>query len=186
MPEDVTPSRGAAIGGKADQTVTLERLIAASPERVFDAWVDPALLVQWWGPEGFTTPELKIDLRRDGRWRTVLQTPDGERHIVSGVYRIIERPRRLVFTWAWEDEAGRRGHESEVDVTFRRAGGGTRLEVVHRLLDTIESRDSHREGWASSLNNLERLLASRPLIPLVRGPAGSAPARAPCRPGSRP
>ena len=41
----------------------LERHFAARPERVFQALTDPAELVRWWGPEGFTVPECELDVR---------------------------------------------------------------------------------------------------------------------------
>jgi uncharacterized protein YndB with AHSA1/START domain len=82
--------------------------------------------------------------------------PNGDRHIVSGRYIAIERPDRLTFTWAWEDPDGNRGAESEVELVFRAAGTGTHLLLTHRKIDTGDSRDSHREGWISSLNELAR------------------------------
>ena len=154
MPDPVVAATADA-GGAYE--LTLERLLPAPPERVFDAWVNPVTLVKWWGPEGFTTPEHELDVAQDGRWRTVMLAPNGQRHIVSGVYRTIDRPDRLVFTWGWEDESGVRGHDSEVELTFTAAGSGTHLQLVHRKLADAESRDSHRAGWTSSLNDLERL-----------------------------
>jgi uncharacterized protein YndB with AHSA1/START domain len=49
---------------------------------------------------------------------------------VSGIYRTIERPRRVVFTWGWDDDAGTRGHETEITVTFAPAPGGTRMVLT--------------------------------------------------------
>src|ERR1700737_488796 len=55
----------------------LERLIPAPPEDVFDAWTEPQILAQWWGPEGFTTPSPQVDLRVGGSYRTVMIAADG-------------------------------------------------------------------------------------------------------------
>jgi uncharacterized protein YndB with AHSA1/START domain len=134
----------------------LERLIAAAPDELFRFWTTPELLVTWWGPEGVDIPEHALDIRPGGAWRTTMRQPNGTRHTVSGTYLEIDPPRRLVFTWAWEDAAGRRGHETVVDVRFESAPGGTRL-VLHqaRFLDR-ESRDRHQHGWSSSFDCLVR------------------------------
>src|ERR1700687_2996472 len=67
------------------------------------------------------------------------QAQDGE----SGVYRVIDRPRRLVFTWAWDEDDGSRGHETEVTVTFDAAPGGTRLRLLQQTFQNAEVRDKH-------------------------------------------
>jgi len=139
-----------------ETTLRLERLIAAPPERVFDLWTDPGLLVRWWGPVGFDVPALALDVRPGGRWRTTMRSPDGALHTVSGVYRAVERPRRVVFTLAWEDDAGVRGHETEVTVTFERAPGGTKLVLLQSEFENAEGRDRHRYGWSSSFDRLAR------------------------------
>ena len=139
----------------------LERLIAASPEELFRLWTTPELLVTWWGPDGVDIPEHALDIRPGGEWRTTMRQPNGTRHTVSGTYLEIDPPRRLVFTWAWEDAAGVRGHETVVDVRFEAAPGGTRL-VLHqaRFLDR-ESRDLHQYGWSSSFDCLVRAAQKR-------------------------
>ena len=56
MPETMTTANGATAvreGTVEDRTLVVERVFKASPEKVFKAWTDPAILVQWWGPEGF-------------------------------------------------------------------------------------------------------------------------------------
>jgi uncharacterized protein YndB with AHSA1/START domain len=141
----------------SDTELHLERLVAAPPERVFALWTDPALLVKWWGPEGYDIPAHALDVRPGGSWRTTMRAPDGKRSTVSGLYRVIEPPRRLVFTWAWEDEAGARGHETEVSVAFEPAPGGTRIVIVQKEFATAESRDQHAKGWGSALTCLEQL-----------------------------
>lgn len=142
-----------------DCVLRLERLIHGTPEAVFDAWTKPERLVKWWGPEGFTVPEHTLDVRVGGAWRTVMRSPEGSDHIVNGVYREIDRPHRLVFTWAWEQEDGSRGHETVVTIEFTARDGGTLVQLTQATFAEKEQRDSHEKGWASSLNDLERLFA---------------------------
>jgi len=142
----------------SDTELRLERLIAAPPERVFELWVKPELLVKWWGPEGHDIPTHAIDVRPGGKWRTTMRNPEGKLFTVSGVYRTIEPPRRLVFTWAWDDENGMRGHETDVTVTFEPAPGGTRLVLSQKEFQSKDARDRHGMGWTSSFNCLEQAL----------------------------
>ncbi len=141
----------------SERELRLERLIAAPPERVFALWTEPELLVQWWGPDGHSIPAQALDIAPGGKWRTTMRSPEGREVTVSGVYRAIEPPRRLVFTWAWEDAAGVRGHETEVTVTFEAAPGGTRLVLRQAEFATAESRDAHGAGWSSSFARLARI-----------------------------
>ncbi len=140
-----------------DRVLRLTRTIAASPERLFDAWTKPEILLRWWGPEGITIPEHELDIRVGGTWRTTMLTPDGQRNICSGVYTLIDRPRRLAFTWAWQQPDGTRGHETAAEVTFEKAGAGTLLTFVQKTFLTAEHRDRHNQGWSSTFNKLERL-----------------------------
>jgi uncharacterized protein YndB with AHSA1/START domain len=76
---------------------------------------------------------------------------------MSGVYRIVEPPRRLAFTWAWDDENGARGHESEVTVNFETVPGGTRLVLVHQQFEGQPARDRHNNGWTAALDQLSKI-----------------------------
>jgi uncharacterized protein YndB with AHSA1/START domain len=143
----------------SDSVLHLERLIAAPPERVFAHWTEPALLAKWWGPEGVDIPAYTLDPRPGGHWRTTMRSPDGKRMTVSGQYRTIDKPKRLVFTWAWEDEQGARGHETEVIVEFAAAPGGTKITIIQQAFATADSRDQHQRGWHSTLNCLDNLLS---------------------------
>jgi uncharacterized protein YndB with AHSA1/START domain len=139
-----------------DKVLRIERLIATTPERLFELWTDPEELAKWWGPEGFTTPTYAMDVRPGGRWQTTMRRPDGTEHVVSGIYREIQPPRRLVFTWGWDDDAGMRGHETEVTVTFEPAPGGTRMTFVQQAFADVDSRNRHEHGWGSSFVCLAR------------------------------
>ncbi len=141
-----------------DQVLVVERIFAATPEKLWDAWTTPGLLVKWWGPEGMTIPDHSLDLRVGGKWRTTMRNSDGTDHTVSGVYKALDRPHRIVFTWAWHNPDGSRGEETVVTVTFEAVDGGTKLLLDQRSFPTAESRDNHRTGWTSSFNCLEKIL----------------------------
>jgi uncharacterized protein YndB with AHSA1/START domain len=141
----------------SETTLRLERLIPSPPEVLFALWTEPAQLLRWWAPEGYEPSIHSLDMRPGGRWRIALRRPDGGLLAMSGVYRIVEPPHRLGFSWAWEDENGVRGHETEVTVSFEATPGGTRLLLLHQHFENKQTRDRHHVGWSSSYDRLTRI-----------------------------
>jgi uncharacterized protein YndB with AHSA1/START domain len=138
----------------SETTLRLERLIPSPPEVLFALWTEPAQLLRWWAPEGCKTSIHALDMRPGGRWRTSLRRSDGSVLAMSGVYRIVEPPRRLAFSWAWEDGSGARGHETEVMVSFEATPGGTRLVLLQQRFESKQARDNHAIGWAAGVDRL--------------------------------
>jgi uncharacterized protein YndB with AHSA1/START domain len=141
----------------SETTLRLERLIAAPPELLFALWTEPAQLLRWWAPEGYETSVHALDTRPGGRWRTTLHRSGSPALALSGVYRIVEPPTRLAFSWAWEDDSGARGHETEVMVTFEATPGGTRLVLLQQRFESRQARDGHTAGWSACFDRLTRI-----------------------------
>jgi uncharacterized protein YndB with AHSA1/START domain len=142
---------------ESETTLRLERLIASPPEVLFGLWTEPVQLLKWWGPDGYETSVHCLETRPGGRWRIILRRSDGSALAMSGVYRIIEPPRRLAFTWAWENASGARGHETEVEVNFEATPGGTRLVLLQQRFESKQARDNHNVGWSSSFDRLTKV-----------------------------
>lgn len=140
-----------------ETTLYLERLIPSPPEAVFKLWIKPTQLIKWWAPDGYECSVRYLETTPGGRWLVILRGSDGSAVATSGVYRIVDAPRRLVFTWAWEDENGMRGHETEVDVSFEATPGGTRLTLRQQWFESRPARDRHDTGWSASLDRLARI-----------------------------
>jgi uncharacterized protein YndB with AHSA1/START domain len=141
----------------SDTTLRLERLIPSPPEILFALWTQSAALVRWWAPDGYEASVDALDARPGGRWRISLHRPDSAALAMSGVYSIVERPHRLAFTWAWENENGTRGNETEVTLNFEPTPGGTRLLLRHQRFDSKPARDRHSAGWSASLDRLMKI-----------------------------
>ncbi|MCL4678306.1 MAG: SRPBCC domain-containing protein [Alphaproteobacteria bacterium] len=132
----------------------IERFFEAPPERVFEAWTDPDELVQWCKPFGFTVPHNEGTIEEGGAYRSCLRSPEGVDYWLRGVYKIIDRPRKLVFTHVWDDVNGQPGTETLVTVTFEDQGGGTKMTFMQEGFNSIESRDGHEGGWSEAFENL--------------------------------
>ena len=146
---------GTAPGGP----VRIERTFTAPATAVFDAWTSVEVLRRWWpaGP-GWDTPVAEVDVRVGGRLRLVMRDPDGTEFGGDGRYVEIDRPRRLVFTWQWDGPDQYTGAQL-VEVTFtENEDATTTVLLVNRGLPEAE-RDSHREGWQASFDNLDAVLS---------------------------
>ncbi|MGH8462481.1 MAG: SRPBCC family protein [Stenotrophobium sp.] len=133
----------------------LTRRYPHSREKIFRAWTDPQALKRWFCPSAETRVALaEVDLRVGGRFRIDVQSPDGEPHSVSGVYREIAPPEKLVFTWL--GACGPDG-ESLVTVKLNAYAGGTELILTHERLPDVASRERHGKGWNSCLDHLGRV-----------------------------
>ncbi len=137
-------------------SLKIVRDFRSAPEEVWRALTQPDALKQWMGPtDDFQCPVAEIDLRVGGRYHIGMQSPDGQRHDVSGVYREIVPARKLVYTWAWKTTPER---ESIVTIELRPAEGGTELTLTHEHFFDVEARDHHNQGWNGCLARLERAL----------------------------
>lgn len=159
----MTPTHS-PVAAPAERVLVVTRTFDAPRSLIFKLWTQPEHLVRWWGPQGFTLPDCRMDLRPGGAFRFLMRSPEGTDHRLRGVYREIAAPERLVFTFAWEDEAGRPGHETLVTVTFVEDGAGqgarTKLTLHQAVFESVEARDSHREGWTGTLDRLAEHLAN--------------------------
>jgi uncharacterized protein YndB with AHSA1/START domain len=136
------------------------RVFAAPRSLLFKVWLEPAHLVRWWGPRGFTMPSHAIEVRPGGAYRFCMRSPEGTLHWLQGVYREIVEPERLAFTYAWEDAKGAPRHQTLVTVRFAEQGAKTRLTLRQEVFESVMARDAHREGWASNLDRLADYLAA--------------------------
>jgi len=140
--------------------IRIERTFTARVDVVFEAWTSAELLRRWYPPGAdWDTPVAEVDLRVGGRLRIVMRSPDGEEFGGGGEYREITPPTRLVFTWAWDRPDVSAGVQLvEVDFT-EHADGTTTVVMTNRGLVDEQSRESHREGWEESFDNLARVVA---------------------------
>ena len=135
-----------------DTTITISRTVDATPERVFDAWTDVEQLASWWWPQlAGTTYDL--DVREGGSYR--ISSP-AIGATVRGVYTEVDRPRRLVFTWRWEDDGEPElVVEDTVVVTFEPEGTSTVVRVEHTS-EAHEPEGGAVQGWNDVMDRLAR------------------------------
>src|SRR4051812_49858916 len=108
----------------ADDELFLVRVFDAPVALVFRLWSNPELRARWWGPKGFTCTHLEQDFRPGGAWRACISSPTHGESWQRGVFREIERDRRIVFTFAWEGGPSA-AIETLVTITFAEELGTT-------------------------------------------------------------
>jgi uncharacterized protein YndB with AHSA1/START domain len=134
--------------------LSLTRHIDAPPEQVFDAWLQKSW-GEWAGPPGVRGEVIQLEPRVGGSYRIVMHSPDRPDLTVSGIYREIVRPSKLVMTWKWEHEE----QDTLITLSFKPSGKGTEIVLLHENFATSERRDSHQNGWIGTFDRLARYVA---------------------------
>jgi uncharacterized protein YndB with AHSA1/START domain len=132
-------------------TVTVRRSIAAPAEVLFDAWLDPESAAVFMNPEGGRPSDVSIDARPGGAF-SILMHGATKSYPHHGIYKVIERPRQLVFTWI--SEATHQG-ESLVTVEFKVGKGSTEVVITHERLPEAMA-EAHVKGWTEILSLLAK------------------------------
>jgi uncharacterized protein YndB with AHSA1/START domain len=145
---------------QASLALRMRRVLPAPPWIVFRALTEPEELAKWWGPTGFTTPRVDSDLRVGGSYRIAMQPPEGELFYLTGEFREIDAPSRLVYTFRWEDPTPD-DRETVVTLSLRELDDGTELDFAQGTFATEERRALHDQGWSNSFDKLEKLMSSR-------------------------
>ncbi len=143
----------------AATTLLLKRTFNAPREKVFKAWTDPKQMKKWIIPQdGFSVPNADVNFRVGGKYRIEMLSPEGVCHTATGTYREIAVPKKLVFTWFWENrpEEG----ETLVTVEFYEQGNATEVVLTHALFQIEAVRDDHITGWSGALGQLVKYLSA--------------------------
>jgi len=145
-------------GDPGGLTLHLEKVLQAPTELVFAACVEPEKLAEWWGPAGFTAPRVELDARDGGRYRITMQPPDGEAFHLRGEFSEVDPPRRLVYTFEWE-EPDPDDQVTVVTLSFLDHREGTKLVLDQGSFATGARHTLHEAGWTETLERLAQFLA---------------------------
>src|SRR5438309_10240378 len=142
-----------AVAPASTRIVEQIKLIRATRARLFEAWTNPEILKQWFGPENRYCSTAEFDLRVGGAYRIGVRLKDVEdasEAIATGRYIRIEQDRLLQFNWipSWNP-----GEESLVTVTLEHVAGGTEVSVRHENFPP-EHFANYTEGWHGCLSKL--------------------------------
>jgi uncharacterized protein YndB with AHSA1/START domain len=149
----------------------ISRVFNAPRELVFQVWTEPEHMRRWWGPRTCICPICEMDVRPGGSYRIVMRMPDGVDYPITGTYREVVPPERIVMTMdctehpaSWHDMVKADRARNDINpagelvatVTFEESGGN--------LMATVAIRDAMlkmgmTEGWTQSLDRLEENLA---------------------------
>jgi uncharacterized protein YndB with AHSA1/START domain len=130
--------------------IVVKRTIPATVDELFDAWLDPESLAQWMLPGDHQRNTVSVDARVGGAFEIVMHHQNGsKRHY--GEYRVIERNKKLVFTW-YSDAT----HHTEtlVTVEFNVASTSTEIVLTHERMPDHEAGLGHTRGWTRALELL--------------------------------
>ena len=135
-----------------------ERLIAAAPERVFDAFTDPEGQLEFYGQDsaGWIV-DSRCDLRVGGVWSVWFGPSRDELYHHRHVFEVIDRPRRILLATT-ETRPDGSSFETTMEFTFEPRGGGTLMTLVHAGFPSEWLRDEHTVGVPNAFDRLERTL----------------------------
>ncbi len=150
-----------------DDELLIEREFDAPVALVFRLWESADHMIRWWGPEQFTTTHMDWEAKPGRVWRATMVSKAYGVSNMGGVVQEVEKNKRIVFTFAWDEDSGR-DMDTIVTVTFTEKNGKT-LQSFHQTpFSTVVARDSHVGGW-NSLFNKQQLYAENYAIAEQKG-----------------
>ena len=155
------------------ESIEISRTFEAARKVVFAAWTEAERMKAWFGPNGFTTPVVRIDLRAGGIVQSCMRAADGQEFWSRGEYREVVAPERLVVTDSFSDADGNIvdpvtygmspewPREALLTVTFAEDGEATVMHLRHDVGNAPkDQRDMCYQGWSESLDKLAAYLAT--------------------------
>lgn len=138
-------------------TIRLHRVIAASPEKLYRAFVEADAIAQWLPPFGYTCTVHELDAKAGGRHRMSFRNfTTGNSHSFGGNYLELVRGERLVYTDKFDDS--NLPGEIKVTVNLKAVSVGTEIEIEQQGVPDVIPREACYLGWQESLYKLTRLV----------------------------
>jgi uncharacterized protein YndB with AHSA1/START domain len=138
-------------------TVRLHRVLRATPERVYRAFLDADAMAKWLPPDGFTAKVHHMDARVGGTFRmSFINFATGKSHSFGGEYLELTPHERIRYTDEFDDP--NLPGEMHVTVTLNKVSVGTELNVVQEGIPDVIPLEACHLGWQESLALLARLV----------------------------
>lgn len=164
-----------------DGEIVITRVFEAPIQLVWDAWTKPEHFSKWWGPKPFTAPTIEMDVRPGGSFLWSMQPPEGDEMFSAGVFREVDKPRRLVCDVWFSDRQGNKvspathglpgdiigdwNGEQTIEVTLEDLGQRTKMTMRQTGIPEGEMRKMAAAGWSTSLDKLhEALVEGRAMV----------------------
>lgn len=172
MHDEKSPPIGIFVNGDAmaSRSLIIVRDFKAPRERVWRAWAQPELMIQWYGPKFYRAAEVSADVRVGGAWRACLKSDNAHDVILwqSGRYLVVTPPERLEFTFAWETPGHEDGPGVQTHVVVRfeeLANGNTRMHFNQTGFLSEKTEASHSVGWNGTFDRLAEYLLTENVQP---------------------
>jgi len=151
-----TTRSAAPVGEDSDTSLRITRRIRATPEELFDAWTNPESVRVWMCPGDVKEARARLDARVGGQFQIDMVTPKATVEL-SGEYLVVDRPRKLSFTWVSKPTNNLR---TVVTIDLKPLGADeTELTLMHVGLPSADSTKGHRIGWGTILDKLAEKFA---------------------------
>ena len=141
------------------KTLSLQKVIPAPIELVWDAWVKPEHIMLWWAPKGMSIQVIEHDFRVGGKWKYSMPMPDGNEFISEGTYLVIEPLKKIVTTADFKPMT----EGVEMHVEFEADGDNTKFtfSIVHATESYAQQQEKmgFYNGWGSAFNRMEAVIA---------------------------
>jgi len=137
----------------------ITRIFDARRELVYQAWIDPEHIRNWYGPQMFSIARCEVDPTPGGTYLVVMRGPDGSEYPSQGVFKELIENEKLVLTmFADQDADGNYTFEMLNTITFEDEDGKTRMtlrvEVTKATPQHLENLSGMDEGWKSAFSKL--------------------------------
>jgi len=147
----------------AECDVTVTRVFDAPRDLVFRTWTEPAHLARWWGPRDYTNPVCELDARTGGAIFVRMCAPDGRVVLMTGTFREVVAPDRLVLSAIVAASNGEAMFEGLVTATFADENGKTRLTVREQAVAFVPAAApilaNMESSWTESLKRLATVVS---------------------------
>lgn len=150
--------------------VFIERVFNASVELVFEAWTNPAKLMQWYAPNPCTISFAKLDVKQGSEYLSCVHIPGGKECWCIGNYLKVEKNKQLVFTMAVANEKGERitaveagmdaqwPDETTLTVNFESLGHKTKITLLQTVNEELAKKTGAYPSWLIMFDQLESQL----------------------------
>ena len=144
----------------ADRTLTLERVLNAPIEIVWEAWTQPEHIAHWWGPGKMEVKIVDHEFKVGGRWKYIMAMPDGSEFVTEGVYSEIIELKKIVSSADFKPMT----EGVTLQALFEADGDKTKFtfSVIHPTVEYCKQQEKmgFYNGWGSVFGRLDSYLAT--------------------------